>query len=287
MKPATKFQIKDLAVNGEWNEESQLVLITELGGNVSVEGNFSGMGINIEGTADAAMDNCVRIKVQSLGKVPGFLIPGMLNLFKRFKGLPKGVSIVRDTISVNPNILLPEASDIRVLIQPQAFELEEDSVQSFRERVLAWTEKNAGTIAKETLDLILTIPDLVVLLKNLVNDERIPGSLKGKIALCIAYVLSPVDLIPEILLGPFGLVDDVGAVWILISKLMTEIPADIIRENWKGRPDVLELIIQGHALATLVHQLPENVLQKLVGLFGDGKVAGQTSSDLSRSDLQR
>jgi uncharacterized membrane protein YkvA (DUF1232 family) len=28
---------------------------------------------------------------------------------------------------------------------------------------------------------------------------------------CGAYILSPVDIIPEALLGPFGLVDDAGA----------------------------------------------------------------------------
>ena len=275
MKPTMKFQIKDFSVNGEWNEDDKLILITELGGNMRIEGKFSGIPVNIEGTVDAAMDNCVRIKVHTLGKMPGFLIPGILNLLKRFGGLTKAASIVQDTILVNPNKLVPDSSDIRVLIQPNTYEIEEESIQSFRERVLAWTEKNAGTVAKETLDVILTIPDLLVLLKNLVKDPRISGSLKGRIALCIAYVLSPVDLIPEILLGPLGLVDDVAAMWILITKLITEIPADIIRENWKGRPDVLELIIQGHSLAALAHKLPENVLHKLGALFGDEKEEGR------------
>ena len=275
MKPTTKFQIKDLSVNGEWNEDDKLILITELGGNMRIEGKFSGIPINIEGTVDAAMDNCARIKVHTLGKMPGFLIPPILNLIKRFSGLTKAASIVQDTILVNPNKLVPDSSDIRVLIQPKTYEIEEESIRSFRERVLAWTEKNAGTVAKETLDVVLTIPDLLVLFKDLVNDPRIPGSLKGKIALCIAYVLSPVDLIPEIWLGPLGLVDDVAAMWILISKLITEIPADIIRENWKGRPDVLELIIKGHSLAALAHKLPENVLHKLAALFGDEKEEGR------------
>jgi uncharacterized membrane protein YkvA (DUF1232 family) len=31
------------------------------------------------------------------------------------------------------------------------------------------------------------------------------------VALCGAYVLSPVDAMPEIVLGPFGMVDDLGA----------------------------------------------------------------------------
>ena len=275
MKPTMKFQIKDLSASGEWNKDGKLVLITELGGNMGIEGNLLGLPIHVEGTVDAAMDNCVRIKVHAIGNMPGFLIPAILNLVKRFSGLAKAASVAGDTVLVDPNKLVPDSSDIRVLIQPKTYEIDEESIHSLRERVLAWTEKNAGKVAKETLDVILTIPDLLVLLKDLVKDPRIPGSLKGKIALCIAYVLSPVDLIPEIWLGPLGLVDDVAAMWILISKLITEIPADIIRENWKGRPDVLELIIQGHSLAALAHKLPENVLQKLVGLFGDEKEEGR------------
>jgi uncharacterized membrane protein YkvA (DUF1232 family) len=30
--------------------------------------------------------------------------------------------------------------------------------------------------------------------------------------LCAIYCISPVDIVPEALLGPFGLVDDLGAV---------------------------------------------------------------------------
>ncbi len=31
------------------------------------------------------------------------------------------------------------------------------------------------------------------------------------VALCGAYILSPVDIMPEIVMGPFGMVDDLGA----------------------------------------------------------------------------
>ena len=34
---------------------------------------------------------------------------------------------------------------------------------------------------------------------------------------CAMYAISPVDIIPEAVLGPFGLIDDVGAVIVGIS----------------------------------------------------------------------
>jgi len=37
------------------------------------------------------------------------------------------------------------------------------------------------------------------------------------VVFCIFYGLSPVDLIPEALLGPLGLVDDIGAVAVAVG----------------------------------------------------------------------
>lgn len=42
----------------------------------------------------------------------------------------------------------------------------------------------------------------------------------GIIAICILYLLFPIDIIPESLLGPVGLIDDmvVGVIAILLAK---------------------------------------------------------------------
>lgn len=45
------------------------------------------------------------------------------------------------------------------------------------------------------------------------------------VALCAAYALSPVDVLPEILLGPFGLVDDLGAVVLGVGTAVSTIQA--------------------------------------------------------------
>ena len=48
-----------------------------------------------------------------------------------------------------------------------------------------------------------------------------------KLLLAGLYLLSPIDLVPEILLGPFGLVDDLGA---LIYILTLFFSSDNIRK---------------------------------------------------------
>jgi len=43
----------------------------------------------------------------------------------------------------------------------------------------------------------------------------------GLTILTILYVLSPVDLLPEALLGPLGFVDDAALIAYLIKRMMT------------------------------------------------------------------
>jgi uncharacterized membrane protein YkvA (DUF1232 family) len=279
MLPIKKFSIQGLTVNGEWDEGSGMLLISELDGSLGLEGKFLGFGADIRGAIDVAMDNYIRIKVQSIGKLPKFTIPGVLNLVRTFNSRFAEAAMVKgDVILIDPNRLIPGSlggqaqNGLRVLVQPKTFEVAEEAVGSFRERFLAWTEKNAGTMVKEMVDILFTIPDLLILLINLAKDPRIAPELKLKIALCVAYVLSPIDLIPEIVAGALGFLDDVAAMGLLVAKLVCEISPEIIRENWKGRPDVLEWIIQGHALtqalANLSGKLPDVILKKLVLLFG-------------------
>lgn len=45
---------------------------------------------------------------------------------------------------------------------------------------------------------------------------------KLKMILAIIYLLSPIDLIPEALLGPFGLLDDGGAFLYLIATFFSD-----------------------------------------------------------------
>ena len=287
MLPPLKFSIKGATIRGEWDEANKMVLIDELDGDLVIETKFMGFAVNVRGAIDTAMDNCVRVKIHSIshafGKIPGSLIPGILNMLRNFnQKFAQSVSVERDMIMVDPGRLLPDSAGMKVLVQPRAFEIPDQAVASLRERVLAWTEKNGGAVAKELMDIILTIPDLVALLVALARDPRIGYELKLKIALCVAYVISPLDLVPEILAGPLGLVDDAAAVWLLMASLAAEIPGDLIREHWKGRPDTLELLMQGHALAVISSKLPTGIWQKLVSLFGNIKskaAAGQEDKE--------
>lgn len=57
------------------------------------------------------------------------------------------------------------------------------------------------------------------------RDMLMPFVAWGFVALCAAYTLSPVDVLPEIVLGPFGLLDDAGAVIAGVATAMATIRA--------------------------------------------------------------
>jgi len=91
-------------------------------------------------------------------------------------------------------------------------------------------------------DLLLLLPDLTVLLLRLLRDDRVGVAAKGIALLGVGYILSPVDLLPEVFLGPLGLVDDLLVVGATLSRLVNHVHPDVVRSHWSGRGDALDAI---------------------------------------------
>ncbi len=96
--------------------------------------------------------------------------------------------------------------------------------------------------ASSVRDLALLLPDLSVLLARLLRDPRVPRGPKLLALLGLGYVLSPIDLLPEVLLGPIGLVDDLLVVTACLSRLLNDVHPDVVRSHWSGRGDALDAI---------------------------------------------
>ena len=91
-------------------------------------------------------------------------------------------------------------------------------------------------------DLLLFLPDLTVLLARLLRDRRVPLVRKAVALAGIAYVLSPIDLLPALVLGPIGLLDDLFVVAACLSRLLNHVHPDVVRGHWSGQGDALEII---------------------------------------------
>jgi uncharacterized membrane protein YkvA (DUF1232 family) len=91
-------------------------------------------------------------------------------------------------------------------------------------------------------DLLLVLPDLTILLLRLLLDRRVPMLQKGVAMAGIAYVLSPIDLVPALIFGPVGLLDDLFVVAACLSRLLNHVHPDVVRGHWSGQGDALETI---------------------------------------------
>jgi uncharacterized membrane protein YkvA (DUF1232 family) len=90
--------------------------------------------------------------------------------------------------------------------------------------------------------MLLTAPDLVVLVLRLLREPRVRAGDKAIALLGILYVLSPVDLLPEFLFGPIGLVDDALMLAVTVSRLVNRVHPDVVRSHWSGQGDALAAI---------------------------------------------
>lgn len=109
---------------------------------------------------------------------------------------------------------------------------------TLRERVI---RRQYGA-ASGLRDVMLLLPDVTVLLARLLRDERVPRLPKLLALLGVGYVLSPIDLLPSLLLGPIGLVDDLLVASAAVSRLLNQVHPDVVRAAWPGQGDALEAI---------------------------------------------
>ncbi len=91
-------------------------------------------------------------------------------------------------------------------------------------------------------DVLLLLPDFTVLLARLLRDDRVPRGAKFVALLGVGYVVSPIDVLPAMLIGPLGLVDDLLVVTAALSRLLNHVHPDVVRAAWSGQGDALDAI---------------------------------------------
>jgi len=108
------------------------------------------------------------------------------------------------------------------------------------------------------------IPKVLGLLINLVRDPRVSMGEKAILGATVAYVLNPVDLVPDWV--PFlGMVDDIYLVALAIMRLLLRTDEAVIREHWHGPGDVIAIMKQVAeiAVAFLPHKIRVALLERV------------------------
>jgi len=90
-------------------------------------------------------------------------------------------------------------------------------------------------------NLLLFVPNLVLLCGRLMVDPRVPTKERVLVAGAIIYAFMPFDLIPDMI--PFvGQVDDAYLIALSLLRLATVTDPRVVRQHWSGGGDVVELI---------------------------------------------
>ena len=112
-----------------------------------------------------------------------------------------------------------------------------------RQRILTWADTNIGKESRY-LKYILLVPDVFHLLSRLVVDPDVPTKHKAALGFAIAYFISPIDLMPEAILGPVGFLDDLVLSAYVVNQLLNDVDPEIVRGHWAGEGDALVLVQQ-------------------------------------------
>ena len=91
------------------------------------------------------------------------------------------------------------------------------------------------------MEAALLLPNLTKLLVRLIGDDRVPLRRKVFVGAVLGYVVSPIDLIPDFIVG-IGHLDDIVLVSLAIDHLMSGTSEDVVLEHWDGSVDALDLV---------------------------------------------
>jgi uncharacterized membrane protein YkvA (DUF1232 family) len=102
--------------------------------------------------------------------------------------------------------------------------------------VLAGRRADAAALAR-------FVPDCVVLFRRLLSDPRVSRGRKVLLLALVAYLVMPLDLVPDFI-PVAGQLDDAILVALVLRSLMRAAGTDLIRECWPGPEASLHTIMR-------------------------------------------
>src|SRR5882724_4513718 len=89
-------------------------------------------------------------------------------------------------------------------------------------------------------NLVMFVPNMVLLCGRLLTDPRVPRTEKALVAGAIIYAVIPFDLIPDMI--PFvGQLDDAYLIALTLLRLVDRTEPNVLREHWNGGGDIVQL----------------------------------------------
>ncbi|WP_309229827.1 MULTISPECIES: YkvA family protein [unclassified Blastococcus] len=102
--------------------------------------------------------------------------------------------------------------------------------------LLLWRSRTLAP--REALRLL---PDLVRLVRRLAADGSLPRGVRVRLWLLLGYLLSPIDLVPDVV-PVLGYADDVVVVAWALRAVVRRAGDDALARHWAGSPAGLALV---------------------------------------------
>lgn len=116
---------------------------------------------------------------------------------------------------------------------------------------------------KTAIKLLRELPNFIKLIARILRDARVSKLDRTLFGVVMAYVLLPIDLIPDFM-GFLGLTDDLYLIGLALNRLFSRAGSDILLEHWNGPPRALGYLLEG--VEEIGALLPKQVRSALRGL---------------------
>jgi uncharacterized membrane protein YkvA (DUF1232 family) len=103
---------------------------------------------------------------------------------------------------------------------------------------LLWRRRPDELTARDALRLL---PDVVRLVRRLAADRSLPRAVRTRLWLLLAYLLSPIDLVPDFL-PVIGYADDVVVVAWALRSVVRRAGSAALERHWPGQPAWLTVV---------------------------------------------
>ena len=101
-----------------------------------------------------------------------------------------------------------------------------------------WRTRPDGMSTTAALRLL---PDLVRLVRRLAGDRALPRGVRVRLWLLLAYLLSPVELVPDVV-PVLGYADDVVVAALALLAVLRHAGPDALARHWPGDPAGLAVV---------------------------------------------
>ncbi len=220
------------------------------------------------------MENTVNLKIFNINVMKIGVLSSLKNLalkksLKDFYDI--GIKVDKDNIAVNLGAISKLIPYVyfkldKINIKMDAIEVELEQVIYAKNKDTVKFEKNK----KETKDFTkdkysklrhkmkkkipdkyeklaeyaMIVPDIIALFYRLFRDKRIGIKNKLLIGGITAYLVSPIDILPDFI--PFiGQIDDIAIAFFGLNTIINEVPENIILENWQGEKNIILTVKEG------------------------------------------